>query len=54
LTILARLGLRGGEVAALELADVDWRGGKVAVRGKGGRIGRLPLPADVGEAALPI
>jgi site-specific recombinase XerD len=50
LTMLARLGLRGAEVAALELADVDWRGGEVAIRGKGGRIERLPLPADVGEA----
>jgi site-specific recombinase XerD len=50
LTILARLGLRGAEVAALELADVDWRGGEVAIRGKGSRIERLPLPADVGEA----
>jgi integrase len=50
LTVLARLGLRGAEVAALGLADVDWRGGQVAIRGKGSRIERLPLPADVGEA----
>ena len=50
LIMLARLGLRGAEVAALELADVDWRGGEVAVRGKGARVERLPLPADVGEA----
>jgi integrase/recombinase XerD len=50
LTMLARLGLRGAEVAAVELADVDWRGGEVAIRGKGGRIERLPLPADAGEA----
>jgi integrase/recombinase XerD len=50
LIMLARLGLRGAEVAALQLADVDWRGGEVAIRGKGNRIDRLPLPADVGEA----
>ena len=50
LTMLARLGLRGAEVAALELDDVHWRGGEVAIRGKGSRIERLPLPADVGEA----
>jgi len=50
LTVLARLGLRGAEVAALELADAGWRGGEVAIRGKGSRIERLPLPADVGEA----
>ena len=47
LTMLARLGLRGAEVAALELADVDWRGGEVAIRGKGGRIERLPLPVVI-------
>ena len=46
LTMLARLGLRGAEVAALELADVDWRGGEVAIRGKGSRIERLPLPTS--------
>ena len=50
LIILARLGLRGAEVADLELGDVDWRGGEVAVRGKGNRIDRLPLPVEVGEA----
>jgi integrase/recombinase XerD len=50
LTMLSRLGLRAGEVAALQLGDVDWRAGEVLVRGKGSRQERLPLPADVGEA----
>jgi len=50
LAMLARLGLRAGEVAGLELADLDWRAGEVVVRGKGRRVDRLPLPADVGEA----
>ena len=50
LVMLARLGLRGAEAAALELGDVDWHGGEVAIRGKGNRIDRLPLPAGVGEA----
>lgn len=50
LTVLARLGLRGAEVADLEPGDVDWRGGEVTVRGKGNRVERLPLPVDVGEA----
>lgn len=50
LTLLARLGLRAGEVAALELADIDWRSGELVVRGKGRREERLPLPVDVGEA----
>jgi integrase/recombinase XerD len=49
LTILARLGLRRGEVAALRLEDVDWSAGEILVRGKGDRHERLPLPADVGE-----
>src|SRR5208283_1374049 len=50
LVLLARLGLRGGEVVRLELEDLDWRRGEILVRGKGGREDRLPLPADVGTA----
>lgn len=50
LTMLARLGLRAGEVAKLELDDMDWRVGEFLVRGKGSCIERLPLPTDVGEA----
>lgn len=50
LTLLLRLGLRVGEVAALQRGDVDWRHGEILVRGKGRRQERLPLPADVGEA----
>jgi site-specific recombinase XerD len=50
LTLLARLGLRAGEVAALSLDDIDWRAGGITVRGKGRRAERLPLPADAGEA----
>jgi site-specific recombinase XerD len=52
LVMLARLGLRTGEVAALELDDVDWRAGELVVRGKGNRQERLPLPVDVGEALI--
>ena len=50
LMLLVRLGLRAGEVATLDLADIDWRAGELVVRGKGQRIERLPLPADVGDA----
>ena len=49
LTLLARLGLRAGEVAALRLDDIDWRRGEITVRGKGNRHDRLPLPADAGQ-----
>lgn len=52
LTLLHRLGLRAGEVAGLELADLDWRHGEFVVRGKGNRRERLPLPADVGQAVV--
>lgn len=50
LTLLVRLGLRAGEVRSLNLGDIDWRAGEIVVRGKGNRVERLPLPADVGEA----
>lgn len=52
LTLLSRLGLRAGEVAALRLQDIDWRRGEITVVGKGDRRDRLPLPADVGEALV--
>jgi integrase/recombinase XerD len=52
LLLLARLGLRAGEVAAIELDDIDWRAGELLVRGKAGRYDRLPLPTDVGEAIV--
>jgi site-specific recombinase XerD len=48
--MLSRLGLRAGEVAALGLDDIEWQTGQFAVRGKGNRVERLPLPADVGAA----
>jgi site-specific recombinase XerD len=50
LMLMARLGLRACEVASLRLDDMDWRAGELAVHGKGGRVDRLPLPADVGDA----
>jgi integrase/recombinase XerD len=50
LTVLARLGLRGAEAAAVQLGDIDWRAGEVMIRGKGARLDRLPLPVPVGEA----
>lgn len=50
LTLLARMGLRAGEVARLRLDDIDWRLGQVTIAGKGNRRDQLPLPADAGEA----
>jgi len=50
LLLLARLGLRRGEVAGLGLDDIDWRAGELTVIGKGDRVERLPLSAGPGEA----
>ena len=50
LMLVARLGLRSIEVARLELQDADWRVGELVVTGKGGRLDRLPLPVEVGQA----
>jgi site-specific recombinase XerD len=50
LMLLAQLGLRGAELAALDLGDIDWHAGEVIIHGKAARIDRLPLPAAAGEA----
>ena len=49
LLLLARLGLRAGEVVRLNLEDVDWENGLITVYGKG-KWAQLPLPADVARA----
>jgi integrase/recombinase XerD len=50
LLILARLGLRAGEVVSLELEDIDWRAAKLTVRSKCDERREMPLRADVGKA----
>lgn len=50
LLLLARLGLRSGEVASLTLDDIDWETGTLNIHGKGGQESPLPLLAPVGEA----
>ena len=50
LLLLARLGLRSGEVASLELDDIDWNVGQLTVRGKSGQRSKLPLSTEVGKA----
>ena len=50
LLLLARLGLRAGEVVLLELGDIRWRSGEIVIRGKGRMLDHLPLVCDVGEA----
>lgn len=50
LLLLARLGLRAGEIVTLTLDDIRWRSGEIVIHGKGGQIERIPLLSDVGEA----
>jgi len=51
--MMARLGMRAGEVRQLCLDDIDWRAGVIHVRsGKARRERLLPLPEDVGEAVV--
>jgi len=50
LLLLARLGLRAGEVVHMTLDDINWEAGELTVHGKGGREDKLPLPRDVGHS----
>jgi integrase/recombinase XerD len=50
LLLLARLGLRAGEVASLALDDIDWHAGTLTVHGKGSQESPLPLLEPIGKA----
>ncbi len=51
LLLLARFGLRAGEIVALQLDDIDWANAELAIRSKkGDGWARLPLMVDVGQA----
>jgi site-specific recombinase XerD len=52
LLLLARLGLRAGDVVHLRLSDIDWKGASIQVCGKGRRHTRLPLTQEVGQAIV--
>jgi integrase/recombinase XerD len=52
LLLLARLGLRAGDILEMRLGDIDWLAGTLRVKGKGRRETRLPLPQDAGDAVL--
>ncbi|MFZ1384408.1 MAG: tyrosine-type recombinase/integrase [Propionicimonas sp.] len=52
IVLIARLGLRAGEVASLTLDDIDWAAARLSVTGKGGRRLDLPLPVDVGSTLV--
>lgn len=50
--LLARLGLRAGEVSGLRLGDIDWENALIRICGKSRREAAIPLPQDVGDALL--
>jgi site-specific recombinase XerD len=52
LLLLARLGLRAGDVWSLRLDDFDWTAATLRVRGKSRCEVCLPLPQEVGDAVL--
>jgi integrase len=50
--LLARLGLRAGDLARLRIADIEWETGTLRLSGKGRYQVRLPLPQEVGDAII--
>lgn len=52
LLLMARLGLRAQEVVAMRIDDIDWKVGRMLVRGKRGQLDHMPVPVDVGEAIV--
>jgi site-specific recombinase XerD len=48
--LLARLGLRAGDIVQLRLGDIDWKGARIHVCGKGRHQTWLPLTQEVGQA----
>lgn len=52
LLLLARLGLRAGDIVALRLGDIDWKAAWIHVSGKGRRQTRLALTQEVGDAVV--
>lgn len=52
LLLLARLGLRAGDVAALQFEHIDWQNATLQVAGKNRRAERLPLAQEVGDAMI--
>jgi site-specific recombinase XerD len=52
LLLLARLGLRAGDILVLRVDDIDWKGAWISVCGKGRRLTKLPLTQEVGRAIV--
>ncbi|RPJ86992.1 MAG: integrase [Acidobacteria bacterium] len=52
LLLLARLGLRAGDVVSMKLNDIDWTQATIRVCGKGRCEALLPLTQEVGDALI--
>jgi integrase/recombinase XerD len=52
LLLLARLGLRAGDIVQMHLGDINWKEGWISVTGKSRRQTRLPLSQEVGQALV--
>src|ERR1044071_5638399 len=50
LLLLARLGLRAGDIVQLRLGDIDWKEAGISVSGKGRRQTMMPLTQEIGDA----
>lgn len=52
LLLLARVGLRAGDILRLRLSDLDWQEATIGVVGKGRRQTLLPMTQEVGDAIV--
>jgi site-specific recombinase XerD len=52
LLLLARLGLRAGDIVQVRLADIDWKAAWICVAGKSRRQTQFPLTREVGQAIV--
>ncbi|MBC7924450.1 MAG: tyrosine-type recombinase/integrase [Bryobacteraceae bacterium] len=52
LLLLARMGLRAGDILRLRLGDIDWKEASIRVAGKGRRQVSLPLTQEIGDAII--
>ena len=52
LLLLARMGLRAGDIFQLRLADIDWKEASIRVAGKSRRQVSLPLTQEIGDAIV--
>lgn len=50
LLLLARLGLRAGDIVQLRLGDLDWKEASISITGKGRCQTLMPLTQEVGDA----